>query len=182
DETSAKPMVTQVMLVEASKTSKTSDASASAKATLTRENLRQFLKFIEENTYTTSAYRNVKTNAAWVALYKVGNIQFAAYNQKTDPTFLKTLPGSYCQRSNVVLPLANLTIDHQKAQQGGGEEAMLRVFFRAAGLTLVTGSDQKNRAIQALIAPLVGGNQTVLALGQRQMDDNDERYTSIFLE
>jgi hypothetical protein len=119
-------------------------------ATLNRDELRNFFQFVEQNT--DANYRNVKTNPLWREVYYVQNKQFEKYDPKTDLASRVTEEATYCQHCGIVLPLRILTIDHQKPQQGGDVEAMLRV-FRAAGLTGETGIGQKNRLLQQRIAP-----------------------------
>jgi hypothetical protein len=53
-------------------------------------------------------------------------------------------------------------------------EAMLRV-FRVLGLTVSTGSGQKNRFLQGQFAPFVGGQTTILSRGDR--GSTPDRYT-----
>jgi len=157
-----KPIITKLSLV----------VNGSEVEKLTRQELVEFFKFAQNNT--DSNYRNVKTNNLWRHLYGVNSKQFDTYNSKTNSKGTVIEEASYCQKCGVILPLKNLTIDHQKPQQGGDVQAMLRV-FRAAGLTVSTGSGQKNRALQRQFAPLVGGNQNVLQRGQRGTDI--DRYT-----
>lgn len=139
---------------------------------LTRQELINFFQFVEQNS--DANYRSVKTNALWKTLYGVRPKQFDTYNSKTNAKGTEMHDATYCQRCHVILPLRNLTIDHQKPQQGGDMEAMLRV-FRAAGLTVATGSGPKNRYLQGQIAATVGGSTTVLARGQRGSDH--DRYS-----
>lgn len=139
---------------------------------LTRPELRSFFQFVEQNT--DSNYRNVKDNLFWRSLYGVRSKQFDSYDSKANQKGTLTLDATYCPKCNVILPLRNLTIDHQKPQKGGEIEAMMRV-FRAAGLTVSTGSGTKNRYLQGQIAPLVGGNTTILKRGERGSDP--DRYT-----
>jgi len=140
--------------------------------TLNRGEAINFFNFVEKNS--DSNYRNVKSNQLWLQVYGVRQKPFSKFNSKTNEKSVVVLDATYCQRCGIVLPLRNLTIDHQKPQQGGEVEAMLRV-FRAAGLTVETGSGQKNRFLQAQIAQSVGGDQNVRARGQKGNEEN--RYS-----
>lgn len=161
------PIVTKLFLVDNQGTQPV------AMETLTRTELGNFFDFVQNNT--DNNYRNVKTNQLWRTLYGVRYKNFDTYDSKTNQVGTKQYYTTYCQRCNVVLPLRNLTIDHQKPQQGGDVEAMLRV-FRAAGLTVSTGVGQKNRYLQGQVAQSVGGNTTVLPRGGQRGSDQD-RYT-----
>jgi hypothetical protein len=141
-------------------------------ATLNREELRNFFGFVEANT--SRDYRSAKSNRLWVEVYGVQAIGFTTYDSKTRRGGRTLAPATYCQRCGIVLPLRNLTIDHQKPQQNGGVEAMVRV-FRAAGLTVSAGYGIKNRYLQGLVAKIVGGNQNVLPPGQK--GPVTDRYT-----
>jgi hypothetical protein len=133
--------------------------------TVTREELRNFFDFVQNNTDTN--YRNVKNNQLWRKVYGVRPKVFSTYNSKTEKLEEKTFnETTYCQRCGIILPLRNLTIDHQKPQSGGDMEAMMRV-FRAMGLTMSTGAGLKNRYLQHKVSGLVGGNTTILALGNK---------------
>jgi hypothetical protein len=156
------PIVTKISLL----------ANGAEVATLTRPELKEFFSFVETNT--DSNYRNVKTNTLWRVVYCVQPLDFFKFDSKLNQTSRVKLEATYCQKCGINLPLRNLTIDHQKPQQGGDIEAMLRV-FRAAGLTVSTGSGQKNRYIQGQVAKSVGGNVNVLPRGQKGSDL--DRYT-----
>jgi hypothetical protein len=162
------PVITRIILMVDQKSA----------ATLTRQELVEFYNYVESNT--DNNYRNVKTNALWRQMYRVQEFQsnglnvYTKFDSKSAQISRVTLEVSYCQRCGIILPLRNLTIDHQKPQKGGDVEAMIRV-FRAAGLTVSTGSGEKNRNIQRSIASKVGGDQQVLIRGQR--GTNQDRYT-----
>ncbi len=139
---------------------------------LEREELRNFFAFVQD--HTDSNYRNVKYDQLWRQVYGVRQKQFDTYDSRANQKGTTILDATYCQNCGVVLPLRNLTIDHQKPQQGGAMEAMLRV-FRALGLTVSTGSGQKNRFLQGQFAPFVGGQTTILSRGDR--GSTPDRYT-----
>jgi hypothetical protein len=159
------PVVTTVFLVNAVQTSQGTNTQVLEK--LSRDEMRNFFDFVGQNSV--NAYRNVTTNNLWRQLYGVRSKQYDTYDSKANQKGTAMHDATYCQRCGIILPLRNLTIDHQKPQKGGEVQAMLRV-FRAAGLTRSTGSGTKNRFLQGQIAQTVGGNQTVLQRGQRGGD------------
>lgn len=161
------PILTKIFLVD------DQQGNPSVMETLTRTELNNFFNFVANNT--DSNYRNVKTNQLWRTLYGVQPKSFDTYDSKTNIKGTKTYDTTYCQKCKVVLPLRNLTIDHQKPQKGGEVEAMMRV-FRAAGLTRSTGTGQKNRYLQGQVAQGIGGNTNVLPRGGTRGSDAD-RYS-----
>lgn len=163
-----RPIVTKLLLCEAGVgTNPRKDL-----AQVTREELRQFFKFVEDNS--DANYRTCKQNKLWKEAYGVQNKTFDTYSSKTRKAGFTTEAATYCQKCGIVFPLRNLTIDHQKPQKGGDMEAMLRV-FRAAGLTDSTGAGVKNRFIQREVAAKVGGTTKVLDFGAK--GDVNARYT-----
>lgn len=140
--------------------------------TLTRQQLRDFFDFVCLHTDTN--YRTVKNSQLWRTLYGVHPKTFSTYDSKQNTNGVAMFDSSYCQHCGLILPLRNLTIDHQKPQSGGEVEAMLRL-FRAAGLTVSTGYGNKNRHLQNNFAAGFGGNTTVLPRGQK--GNVNDRYT-----
>jgi hypothetical protein len=139
---------------------------------VTRREMSHFYDFVQQNTYVD--YRRVKTNQWWRKIYDVKEVQFPCRDSKTGSVSVKRLDGTYCHRCGVQLPLRTLTIDHQKPQDGGGMEAMLRV-FRAAGLTDSAGSGEKNKYLQGEFASKIGGQTHVLEQGKRGTEQS--RYS-----
>jgi len=166
----AMPIVTKIGLCESVSDGVT--VKANVLAQLTREELRQFYRFVQENT--DNNYRNCKQNALWKEAYGVHDKWFDTYSSKTRTKGSVCEPATYCQKCGIVLPLRNLTIDHQKPRAGGEVEAMMRV-FRAAGLTQVTGAGVKNRFLQRQVAAAVGGTTNVVQFGAK--GDLNQRYT-----
>lgn len=161
------PVVTQMSVV------KDEFGKQETLVTLTRTELNNFFSFVQDNTDTN--YRTVKNNNLWRTLYGVNGRTFDTYDSKSNTRGTKQYDTTYCQKCHVVLPLRNLTIDHQKPQKGGEMQAMMRV-FRAAGLTISTGTGNKNRYLQGQVAQGVGGNTTVLPRGGTRGSDAD-RYS-----
>ena len=142
---------------------------------ITREQLRAFFKFVQNNTY--DNYREVKGNNLWRTIYKVNLKNFDTWDSKTGTSGNKPYQSTYCQKCGLMLPLRNLTIDHQKPQQGGDIskfQAMIRI-FRALGLTCETGAGEKNRHIQSQFAASVGGDTILIPLNQKISEGN--RYS-----
>lgn len=167
------PIVSELRLFHVQAQTQTQQQTQTQLAALSRTELDNFMSFVSDNS--DNNYRNVKDNARWRTLYGVRLKNFDTYDSKTNQTGTKQYLTTYCQHCHVVLPLRNLTIDHQKPQQGGEMEAMVRV-FRALGLTVSTGTGTKNRYLQGQYAGSVGGNTTVIGRGGTRGTDQD-RYT-----
>jgi hypothetical protein len=167
------PIVSALSLVQVQPATQTQQQTQTTLATISRSELGNFMDFVEDNT--DNNYRNVKDNARWRTLYGVRMKTYETYDSKTNLKGTKDCLTTYCQHCKLLLPLRNLTIDHQKPQQGGDMEAMVRV-FRALGLTVSTGTGTKNRYLQSQYAGSVGGNTTVISRGGTRGTDQD-RYS-----
>ena len=125
-------------------------------ATLTQTHIDNFFEFFREKGYTHTTYRMVKTLRAWREAYGVAP-RFFERNSALHGLMNVSEDATYCRACRILLPLRVLSIDHQKAQAGGGTAAILRV-FRGLGLTRAAPRGAKNRAAVAGAAASVGGN------------------------
>jgi hypothetical protein len=115
-----------------------------------------FNNFGADKGYTKSTYRQVKNSPHWKAAYGVTPCTFQK-NDRVSGLTVVSEDGVDCRVCRVILPLRIITVDHQKAQDGGGTAAMLRV-FRGFGLTAGAPTGRKNTAALAAYASQVGGN------------------------
>lgn len=143
---------------------------------ITRQQLANFIEFA--NRHSDANYRNVKSNQLWRDIYGVANASFPSFDPKTGTSGTKQALGTYCQRCHFILPLSVLTIDHQKPQSGGGQDALARL-FRALGLTKSTGYGVKNRLLQNAFAQYVGGSQDIRLLGDKGGKEDRFSLTSM---
>ncbi|MCD9187271.1 MAG: hypothetical protein LUM44_12625 [Pyrinomonadaceae bacterium] len=123
--------------------------------TLTGQQINNFFGYLA-NTYTVNTYRNVKHDATWRNVYGVQSCMFEKFD-KTHGLMGEYLDATYCRRCRIKLPLKNLTIDHQKPQEGGRTVAILKI-FRGFGLTRGGARGNKNTASIGSVAANVGGD------------------------
>lgn len=106
--------------------------------------------------YTAATYRKVKASAVWQAVYGVRGVTFQK-EHKTHGLMISEEEAIACRVCRLVLPLRTITIDHQKAQEGGATAALIRV-FRGFGLTRYAPTGKKNIQAVATYASQVGGD------------------------
>jgi hypothetical protein len=130
---------------------------AQALHTITGVQIAKFFKlFGVAKGYTKATYRNVKDSPHWRTAYAIEPVWFSRMHKTHGPMPLLA-DATSCRACGLVLPLRNLTIDHQKAQAGGEEAAICRV-FRGVGLTVAGPHGAKNNMALGQFATLVGGN------------------------
>ena len=98
----------------------------------------QFWDFFEntDTYYTPNNYRDIKRNSAWRRLYHVAprNIWYVTPKETKDMNeppapFAKLVEETiYCKECGILTPLSSITIDHQRAQIGGGSRAIEKLF------------------------------------------------------
>lgn len=93
-------------------------------------------------------YGNVVDDPMFHKLYDVQD-RFLSYIED-GATITRSTPSAPCMICGFILPLRNLTVDHQRPQTGGVNEAVLKT-FRAFGLTTEGPQGPKGRAILAHI-------------------------------
>lgn len=101
---------------------------------------------ISNTGFARTQYAKVQKNGLFEQLYDVKDRLFE-YVEAGKPV-QKQVPSAPCMICGLVLPLRNLTIDHQRPQKGGEIEAVLKT-FRAFGLTLEGPGGPKGQAILA---------------------------------
>ncbi len=91
-----------------------------------------------DDAYMTTTYRSCMSNPAWRTMFQVGPRSVKRIVGTTvTATFEDTMP---CYRCGLLLPLDQITIDHDKPQSGGGEQAVLKVLRNISqGLTHAPG-------------------------------------------
>ena len=101
-----------------------------------------------------SQYGNVKDYQPFRELYNVKDRMLLRIENKSETYQL--LESAPCMQCGLVLPLRNLTVDHQAPQSGGELQAVAKV-FRAFGLTKEGPQGPKGKSIQSHVgsgAPL----------------------------
>jgi hypothetical protein len=103
-------------------------------------------KVISNNAFTENTYPKAKTGWLFEKLYDVADRPINYLIEGTPQCRLKkTAPCFIC---GIVLPIENLTVDHERPQTGGGYEAVAKT-FRAFGLTKEGPKGQKGQKILA---------------------------------
>jgi len=134
-------------------------SSSQVLASITTTHIQAFFNFFGNNRgYTASTYSNVKQSPHWQAAYDVKERLFEI-NHKTHGSMWQQLDSTSCRQCGLIMPLRTLTIDHQKAQDGGGDAAIARV-FRGLGLTNGPPKGRKNSLALETYAQSVGGTAT----------------------
>lgn len=103
---------------------------------------------ISNNAFAKTQYGKVADSYLFKLLYDVKD-RHLNYIENGVPS-LKCVLSAPCMVCGLVLPLKNLTIDHQRPQSGGELEAVLKT-FRALGLTEEGPQGPKGQAILQLI-------------------------------
>ena len=126
-------------------------------AAITLANVTAFVNFINNNAFTAN-HRDVLTNSAsWRAFYNVTPRVLTYLNHAGGP--LAPAPMGHtvaCYDCGLVLPLRNITIDHQRPQGGNQYEPVCKV-FRAMGLTIDGPAGPKGTHYLAAQRVAVGG-------------------------
>ena len=102
-------------------------------------------------TYFFADYRRVKQHATFQKLYNYEPQGFAYYFDPNNSKAPKAIPCATfpCMRCGLVLPENNITIDHQKPQEGGEVLAVAKA-FRAIGMTQEGPKGAKGKAFAKL--------------------------------
>jgi hypothetical protein len=126
-------------------------------AAVTQIQMTAFVKFIRDNTYP-HHYRDTLTKSVpWRTFYNVANRVLMYLDKAGAP--LGPVPNTEtvaCYDCGLVLPLANITVDHQRPQGGNPYEPVVKV-FRAMGLTVAAAAGPKGTHFSAMQVPHVGG-------------------------
>jgi hypothetical protein len=96
--------------------------------------------------FSTSTYGQVKLDPIFALLYDVANRNVSYVSAGTSG--IKNEQTVPCMICGVVLPIRNMTIDHQRPQTGGDYEAIVKT-FRAFGLTQEGPKGDKGKKILA---------------------------------
>jgi hypothetical protein len=125
-------------------------------APVTQANMTAFVNFIRNNTYPN--HRAALTNSVpWRTFYNVANRVLTYLDQAGAPLAPAPNPETVaCYDCGLVLPLHNITVDHQRPQGGNQHEPVAKV-FRAMGLTVDAAAGPKGTHFSAAQVPLVGG-------------------------
>lgn len=143
-------------------------ATGNVLATVTLAQATTFFNFVEDS-YKSSNYRDVKSNAQWRAVYNVEDNVLHLYVHRIHGSMAKPESMVSCRACGIVLPLKVITVDHQAPQTGGDIGAICRI-FRGLGLTRGGARGNKNKTAVQANTVAVGG--TVANLGSW-----DERYS-----
>jgi hypothetical protein len=127
---------------------------AGDKGELSPAQLQYFFQLLED-LWCGENYRNVKTNQAWKDLYGKEDVVFKKINNGV--ASLEAFESVACRECHIVLPLRNLTVDHQQPQAGGAIGALCR-FFRAVGYTKDRPTGNKGKDLLARHAGNAGGD------------------------
>ena len=138
--------------------------------TITDAQVVAFFNFVNQMGYHHGNYRNVKTLGVWRTVYNVQQMMFHKWD-RVHGQMGQYEDATACRVCRVVVPLRMLSVDHQKAQQGGHGAAMMRV-FRGLGLTDGAPHGNKNRDSLATNAAAVGGDPNAAGAGRQS------RYTT----
>lgn len=129
---------------------------AAPAASVTQAQMVQFVRFIEDGSFTPGSYRDVIYNAQWRAFYNVAARALQYIDQSNTPTIKPAVDSVPCFDCELVLPTRNVTIDHQRPQEGNPVEATCKL-FRALGLTKGDPDGPKGDAIRNAHMGNVGG-------------------------
>lgn len=143
-------------------------------ATADRPKVETLYRNIENYAYSSSTYRDIKTNVLWKQIYAVQAGAIDYWNKKT-PASTKMVDKAFCLGAcGLHLPLSVLTIDHQRPQSLTGLEVLMRM-FRGMGLTMGAPAGFKNTQMMARWANDVGGNPD----STRSKDKDDQNTLSM---
>lgn len=108
---------------------------------------KRFWDFVENKTtyFTENTYPLVKENDDWKRLYEVGP-RPVTYESPAGPIQQQVQETIACKRCKIVLPLAAITVDHERPQKGGSEDAIFKM-FKAMGLTTPEHSPHGRKAL-----------------------------------
>ena len=127
--------------------------------TITATQIDNFFTQLGTGAYKKREYAQVKELDDWQTIYGVHSRSFPVLDKSTGHIGLGVgVPAVGCRRKTcgIVLPLRNMTVDHQAPKSNGGPLAMMRV-FRAWGLTRKAPTGPKGLSVIATKAALVGG-------------------------
>jgi hypothetical protein len=125
-------------------------------ATVTRPQMVAFVNFLENNSYAAGHHRNVLNNAVWRVFYNYA-ARPLAYIDNANVAVVKPHEASLpCFDCELVLPVRNIQIDHQRPQAGNPVEPVCKV-FRSLGLTLEAATGPKGLHFGGVHMASVGG-------------------------
>jgi hypothetical protein len=125
-------------------------------ASVTQGQMTAFVNFITNGTFAPHQYRNVFNDPGWRAFYNAAPrvLQYVSHaNAAVVKPAVDSVPCFDCE---LVLPVDNMTIDHQRPQAGNPVEPTSKI-FRALGLTQGGASGPKGVHFQAAHMVNVGG-------------------------
>lgn len=101
---------------------------------------------ISHNAFAKTQYTKVEDDPAYQRLYDVRQRDFTYVQDGIEIT--RSALGAPCMVCGLMLPMRNMTVDHQRPQTGGQDEAVLKT-FRAFGLTTEGPKGSKGKAMLA---------------------------------
>ena len=122
---------------------------------VTRDQVVQFVKILDEHSYSPTVYTNVFNHTWWKAYYGFGSrsVKYMGATGEALGAAENTYP---CHDCKLILPERLITVDHQRPQAGHAYEAVIKV-FRAMGLAQGTPKGHKGQTVVGYWAGLVGG-------------------------
>ncbi|GHD70008.1 hypothetical protein [Jeongeupia chitinilytica] len=131
---------------------------------------------ISKTAFAKTQYANVSDDAFFHILYDVQDRPFSYIENGAPVT--KHTPGAPCMVCGLLLPLRNLTVDHQRPQAGGELEAVLKT-FRAFGLTREGPKGGKGQRILQHVSQGIALSAVSPKLGRApvQVGNLADRYT-----
>lgn len=124
-------------------------------APVTLAQVTAFVNIIVNDSFNNNYHRRVIHNAGWRAIYSVAPRALLYLAHGAAPCPKPPADTVACHDCGLVLPLANIDIDHQRPKVGNDYEPVCKV-FRAMGLTQAGPSGPKGGAVLATYAPSVG--------------------------
>ncbi|MDN2709850.1 hypothetical protein O0880_10530 [Janthinobacterium sp. SUN118] len=125
-------------------------------ASATALQVNAFVNFIVGHSFAFGQHRAVLNHAPWRNLYNVAP-RVLAYMDSHGAAVVNPATDSVpCVDCDILLPINNITIDHQRPQNGRFEEAVCKV-FRSIGLTTGRPTGPKGIHFANLHAATVGG-------------------------
>lgn len=131
---------------------------------------------ISRTAFATTQYANVTEAILFKAIYDVRDRPFFYVENGIDTQ--KNIESAPCMECGLLLPLRNLTVDHQRPQTGGALEAILKT-FRAFGLTKEGPKGAKGQMILAHLRTGIPLHPAVPKLGRGPLAGTSvvDRYT-----
>ena len=120
-----------------------------ARETISLEVLKKIASVIDKYAYYISTYREILYNADYQQIYGIGYRDVLKVDEEGKEYKENDITG-VCQECRIVLPWEYLTVDHQRPQKGGENEAILKT-FRILGLTMGGPKGRKGKIIQVAL-------------------------------